>query len=169
MDIVARMILNSVFHFLSIHPVHPSGISLKCWLFDGNPPLHCLHCIPFAFPLHSCLPRGGGGPPQAGGRQAPRCRQGKIKNKLPASGRRPAGGSEIHIVLALRPAGQIFGSEVHIVRSSWGSLFCPKSFISARFYKGLAPKRGQNRAPAFEILQSTHVPTYNAHTFVMYI
>ena len=36
-----------------IGPGHPSGISLKCWLFDENPPGPCLHflCISFAFPL----------------------------------------------------------------------------------------------------------------------
>ena len=40
----------------------------------------------------------------------------------PAAGR-PEAGSEIHIVLALGPAGRIFGSELHIVRSIFGHLF----------------------------------------------
>ena len=40
----------------------------------------------------------------------------------PAAGR-PEAGSEIHIVLALGPAGKIFGSEIHNVRSNLDPLF----------------------------------------------
>ena len=58
-------------------------------------------------------------------KKSARRRRMKKKKKIsrPAAGGRPEAGSEIHIVLALGPAGQIFGSEVHIVRSSWGPLF----------------------------------------------
>ena len=47
----------------------------------------------------------------------------KKKNSARPAGGRPEAGSEIHIVLALGPAGRIFGSEIHIDRSIWDPLF----------------------------------------------
>ena len=70
----------------------------------------------------------------------------KKNSARPAAGR-PEAGSEIHIVLALGPAGQIFGSELHIVRSSLGPHFQPKSFNLHGLIRVWLQNRGQISSP----------------------
>ncbi len=68
----------------------------------------------------------------------------------PPAGRRPEAGSEVHIVLALGQAGRISARSYTSLCPVWDQILT-KSLIFARFYKGLAPKRGSEmgaRPPA---------------------
>ena len=76
---------------------------------------------------------------------------------------RPEAGSEIHIVLALGPAGQIFGSELHIVRSILGSNFQQNAFIFARFYNGNGSEIGVKTAALGPGRTSTSAQAWPAH------